>query len=174
METAAGTARMGPLRCPGELSDVATAGYERPFRSPYEKALGLVHLPRLIDKMRAVGTPQFEGYNYKKSGFDAMLLSFLGIDGDEMEGIVREGQSDDSVLTWIKSRARNLSPDEARVFNHSILDRGQQTDEERRTFEARREQRYPGRGDLSYYVDLIEQDEGGVVYKRPLPDSFYS
>lgn len=146
----------------------------RKFRSPYEKSLGLVHLPRMIDKMRAAGTSAIDGYNYKTSGFDAMLLTFLGINGDDMERVVQEAASDAAVLDWVRRCARQHSPEEARAFNRSILDRGQATEEERLNFERRREQCFPGCTNLKYYVDLIEKDEGGVIYERPLPDSFYS
>ncbi|HEY1883769.1 MAG TPA: DUF5069 domain-containing protein [Candidatus Cybelea sp.] len=148
-------------------------GSGRPFRSPYEKALGLVFLPRLIDKMRAVGTPTLDGYNYKTVGMDATVLGFLEVDGDVLEAYVREGHNDDRVYAWIQAHGRHYDAADAQDLNHRILDRGQRSDDEKATFEARRAQRYPGREDLRYYVDLIEADEGGAIRARPLPKSAY-
>jgi hypothetical protein len=123
--------------------------------------------------MRAAGTPALEAFNYKTNGMDAMLLEFLRLDGDALELVVRERPQDSDALAWIRANAREYSAEESLSFNHSILDLGQESDEQRQAFERRRDQRYPGRLDLQYYVDLIEADEGGTIQPRPLRDSFY-
>jgi|SRR5579883_1024238 len=156
------------------MSDVGTAkDARRKFRSPYLKALGIVFLPRLIDKMRAVGTPALGGFNYKTAGMDAVVLEFLGVDAEALEGFVGTGARDEEVYAWIERFARRYSADEARALNENILNMGQRTADEREVFEARRDERYPGRTDLRYYVDLIEADESGVILERPLPRSYY-
>jgi hypothetical protein len=134
--------------------------------------MGLVFLPRLIDKMRAAGTRALEGYNYKTIGMDAILLRFLGVDADAMEATVKSGASDAEVFAWLRANARKWTGEEAIELNHHILDRGQRTEEERSSFEARRLERYPDVR-LEYYVDLIEADAGRPIRQRPLPQSCY-
>jgi hypothetical protein len=147
--------------------------HQRPFPSPYEKALGLVFLPRTIEKMRAAGTPALDGYNYKTVGMDAILLKFLQLDPDAMEAYVKAGHTNAEIYEWVRQNARAYTADEATELNHQILDRGQRSDEERAAFEARREVGFPGRTDLRYFADLIEADEGGEILQRPLPAAAY-
>jgi hypothetical protein len=150
-----------------------TKTYSMPaFRSPYDSAMGLVFLPRLIDKMRASGTAALDGYNYKTVGMDADLIEFLAVDADAMESAVKAAASDAEVLGWISRNARKWTREDAIAHNHAILDSGQRSDDERASFEARRLQRYPDRP-LQYYVDLIEADAGRPIRTRPLPDRCY-
>jgi hypothetical protein len=134
--------------------------------------MGLVFLPRLIDKMRASGTAALDGYNYKTAGMDAELIEFLAVDADAMEAAVKAVASDAEVLVWISKNARKWTREEAIAYNHAILDDGQGSDDERARFEARRLQRYPDRP-LQYYVDLIEADAGRPIRSRPLSDCCY-
>jgi hypothetical protein len=142
------------------------------FRSPYDSAMGIVFLPRLIDKMRASGTAALDGYNYKTVGMDAELVEFLGVDADTMEAAVKAAASDVEVLDWISRNARKWTREAAVAHNHAILDSGQRSDDERARFEARRLQRYPDRP-LQYYVDLIEADAGRPIRTRPLSNCCY-
>jgi hypothetical protein len=149
-----------------------TKTYRMPaFRSPYDSAMGLVFLPRLIDKMRASGTAALDGYNYKTAGMDAVLLEFLAVDADAMEAAAKAG-TDAEVFVWVSNNARKWTREEAISLNHAILDSGQRSDDERASFEARRLQRYPDRP-LQYFVDLIESDAGRPIRARPLPDRCY-
>jgi hypothetical protein len=134
--------------------------------------MGLVFLPRLIDKMRASGTAALDGYNYKTAGMDATVLEFLAVDADAMEAVVKASPSDVEVLAWVSDNAREWTREDAIALNHEILDSGQRSDEERANFEARRLQRYPERP-LEYYVDLIEADAGRPIRTRPLPPNCY-
>jgi hypothetical protein len=134
--------------------------------------MGLVFLPRLVDKMRAAGTAALDGYNYKTVGMDAEVIEFLGVDADALEAAVKTAASDAEVFDWISMHARKWTRQEAIALNHAILDDGQRSHEERERFEARRLQRYPDRA-LHYYVDLIEADAGRPIRARPLPDRCY-
>jgi hypothetical protein len=134
--------------------------------------MGLVFLPRLIDKMRASGTAALDGYNYKTAGMDAELIEFLAVDADAMESAVKAAASDSEVLNWISKNARKWTRQDAIAHNHAILDSGQRSDDERAQFEARRLQRYPEKP-LQYYVDLIEADAGRPIRTRPLSDRCY-
>ena len=134
--------------------------------------MGLVFLPRLIDKMRAAGTAALDGYNYKTVGMDAEVIEFLAVDADTMEAAVKAANSDAEIFGWIAKHARRWTRQEAIALNHAILDDGQRSEDERQRFEARRLQRYPDRP-LQYYVDLIEADAGRPIRTRPLPDCCY-
>jgi hypothetical protein len=126
-----------------------------------------------MDKMRAAGTSALDCYNYKTAGMDATLLQFLDVDGDAMERAVKALPADEEVLQWVDRYARRWTREEAVEFNRAILDCGQRTEEERQAFERRRQERYPDRPELCFFVDLIEADAGRPIRARPLSPSCY-
>jgi hypothetical protein len=137
-------------------------------RSPYERLGGYVHLPRLIDKARLHRCGLLHGYKYKTSGFDRRLLVFLGIDGDEFEGIASELSSDGAILTWVKTKGIAHTDPEIEAWNAAMINRQPDTPEKAAQF-----QRFLaelGRSESSEHVktyfDLIEFDEGRLNVRR--------
>jgi hypothetical protein len=130
-------------------------------RSPYERLGGYVHLPRLIDKARLHSKGLLNGYNYKTVGFDKHLLSFLRVDPDAFEKIANERESDDQILSWIKTNGAAHTAAEIEQWNEAMISRHPDTAEKKARFvHFLREAGGAGRKDIRTYFDLIEFDEG--------------
>ena len=131
-------------------------------RSPYERLGGYVHLPRLIDKARLHRRGLLHGYKYKTSGFDRRLLAFLGIDGDELEGIASELSSDEAILAWVKAKGISHTEAEIEAWNAAMINRQPDTPEKAAQFQRFLSEL--GRSESSEHVrtyfDLIEFEEG--------------
>ncbi|MBV8352396.1 MAG: DUF5069 domain-containing protein [Verrucomicrobia bacterium] len=131
-------------------------------RSPYQRLGGYVHLPRFIDKARLHRCGLLHGYNYKTSGFDQHLLSFLGIDGDEFERMASELSSDEAMLAWIRTKAKIHTPAEIEAWNAAMINREPETPERISLFK-RLLAKAGGAGrsfQVRTYFDLIELEEG--------------
>ena len=102
------------------------------------------------------------GYKYKTSGFDRRLFAFLGIDGDEFEGVASELSSDDAILTWIKTNGIARTEPEINAWNAAMINRQPDTPEKVAQFQKFLAEL--GCSDSSEHVktyfDLIEFDEG--------------
>lgn len=77
----------------------------RPPRPPRETLLGLMFLPRTIDKLRAelpggrVGT-----YLNHDTGFSAFTLRRAGIDMEQLRAVVAAAPDEAEVVTWLSGR----------------------------------------------------------------------
>lgn len=73
---------------------------QHPPRSPRVRLGGFVHLPRLLDKARAVITDQAGDYIFP-CPLDQRLLDYMGISPDDFLSAVRSGKSDTEMLAWV-------------------------------------------------------------------------
>ncbi|MBI3609732.1 MAG: DUF5069 domain-containing protein [Nitrospirae bacterium] len=82
-----------------------------PLRSPRETLGGYVFLPRLIDKVRlhAEGKlpTEYVG-NLLKPGLtlDGRLLTFTGLDAEELRRAILAVKTDEEVLVWVERHAK--------------------------------------------------------------------
>jgi hypothetical protein len=130
-------------------------------RSPYERLGGYVHLPRLIDKARLHGKGLLNGYNYKTTGFDKHLLTFLKLNPDAFEETVNRLDDDDAILQWVQQNAVTHSTDEIEQWNQAMISRQPDTAAKKARFvHFLKEAGGAGRKDIKTYFDLIEFDEG--------------
>jgi hypothetical protein len=90
-----------------------------PLRSPRETLGGYVILPRLIDKvrLRAQGKlpPEYIG-NLLKPGLtlDGRLLTFTGLDPEELRRSILAAKTDEEILTWVERHAKPHTDDDKR------------------------------------------------------------
>lgn len=133
-----------------------------PPRSPYEKLGGMVHLPRLIDKVRLAASGQLEGYNYLTLGFDKQLLDFLCVDAKEFEAAVLAAPDDAQVLVWLKGHLGAGWPPANTMleFNWKMIQRKPDTEEKQLAFEQQRAVLPGCRIKVETYFDLIDLEEG--------------
>ena len=130
-------------------------------RSPYERLLGYVHLPRLIDKARLHRRGELVGYNYKTLGFDKHLLTFLNVDPDVFEAIANELESDEAIADWVQTHATRHSPEQIEEWNQHMIARHPDTAEKKARFKFfLKESGGENRPEVKTYFDLIELDEG--------------
>ena len=79
---------------------------QRPPRSPRIRLGGYVLLPRMLDKGRATLAGQNGPYHYA-CPLDQRLLSFTGIDPDELKEQLALGKGDAEILEWIAAHSTN-------------------------------------------------------------------
>jgi len=130
------------------------------LRSPREKALGLVHLPRLIDKVRLHLRGELPGYNYLTSGFDKLLLDFLQIAPNVFENLVSEHTDEQVLLRVIETTARKISDKEKEEFNSHILSSKPTDETQKCAFSRIIDTIDPHRKEIQTFVDLIDLSEG--------------
>lgn len=140
----------------------------QPFpRSPKILLGGMMHLGRMIDKVRLRRAGQIQDYNYLTQGFDKYLLDLLQITPDAFEQCVAQGGTDAEVLAWVRTHGRTLSPDEIAQWNDRILTSGPKDEATRRRFQSRLAEVAAARGvsvealpPVATWVEIIELDEG--------------
>ena len=74
-----------------------------PPRSPRTRLGGYVHLPRLIDKARAVAAGRSGDYHYN-CPFDQRFFAFTGITPDAFMAEIKAGRSDGELLALLGPR----------------------------------------------------------------------
>ena len=91
-----------------------------PPRDPYQKFLGLVNLPRMLDKARAelAGT---NGDYIWRTGQSLLLLDFLGLTPDALFDALRTDHSDKSICEWISANMASRSDVEIAFFNRGAI-----------------------------------------------------
>ena len=76
---------------------------QHPPRSVRVRLGGYVHLPRLLDKARAVIAGKGGDYHYN-CPLDQRFFTFTGIDPDAMLEAIKSGKSDSEMLDWVNER----------------------------------------------------------------------
>src|SRR5665213_3200275 len=79
---------------------------KHPPRSPRTRLGGFVHLPRLIDKARAVAAGKGGEFHYN-CPMDVHFFNFTGIDHEAFMTEVKSGKSDGELLAYAMA---NLKP----------------------------------------------------------------
>ncbi len=131
-------------------------------RSPSETLAGYVHLPRMIDKCRAVLAGTQGEYIYP-CPMDQRLLDFAGMSLEQFTEAVRR-MDDAAVVEWFKTTAQPYSVAAIDQWNEAFLRRGPDTDEKWAYFKQQRDAINPGRTDITSWADLLDLEE-----KRPVP-----
>jgi Domain of unknown function (DUF5069) len=134
-------------------------------RSMRVKLKGYVHLPRMIDKCRAVlaGT---EGEYIYPCPMDDRLLEFVGITSDQFTAAVKTNPTDEGVATWFRQTAKPHQTAELDKWNEKLLLRGPGSPESLEKFKKYRDAVDPSRTDLTAWSDLQDLEEGRVVPRR--------
>lgn len=91
-----------------------------PPRDPYQKFLGLVNLPRLLDKARAELAGTIGAYQWR-TGQSLLLLEFLELSPEGLFEALRVDQSDKSICDWIMGHMAKRSDTEIAFFNMGAI-----------------------------------------------------
>ena len=126
---------------------------KRPPRRPREQLDGLAFMPRTIDKIRAT-LPGGNPGAYKVAGFSARLLERMGVDEEDLRGVVREASSDQDVANWLRAHTDMAKYPEHNAYFESLV-------HEKLKDPAGFDERYPVRKrlGLSKLLDVLEADD---------------
>jgi len=75
-----------------------------PPRSPRTRLGGYAHLPRLLDKARAVAAGKGGEFHYN-CPFDQQFFSFTGIDHEVFMAELKKGRTDSQMLAFVRARS---------------------------------------------------------------------
>ncbi len=78
---------------------------QHPPRSVRVRLGGYAHLPRLLDKARAVIAGKGADYHYN-CPLDQQLFAFTGISADAMLAEIKSGKTDTQILAWVDATSK--------------------------------------------------------------------
>ena len=126
----------------------------QPPRSPYEKFLGLVNLPRLLDKARADLADKLGAYHWRV-GQSLVLLEFLDIGPDDLFEAAHRDSSDDALCEWIVENMAERSSVDTAMFNRAAIQSYPATSERMEHHRSYLESF--GRGDIASITSAFER-----------------
>ena len=134
-------------------------------KSPFDSEGGLVHFPRMLDKIRLNARGELgEAYLPRLGkGMDRFLCDFLGVAYADVVRRVEAGGSDAEVLRWCFETGRRPSENDLLLFNKFLLKLGWRDEDlgiTARLADYKREAGLSHRDDLQTVFDFIEVDEG--------------
>lgn len=132
---------------------------KHPPRSPRTRLGGFAHLPRMIDKARAVVAGTAGDYHYN-CPFDQQLFGFTGISADAFLAGVKAGRSDSELLAFIRAQSNpKRSQSEIDAWSRWFETWTPSLPEKREFFNSVHRQNAPYRDDISTWCDWVELDD---------------
>lgn len=143
-----------------------TTGYPRSVR---DKGLGVVQLPRAIDKGIATANGTNGEYNFD-CPMDNALFSFLGLKGSELLEVIKKANSEADILAYVKPFVDKKSAAEIANFNeHFLAHSPEKGSDGEKYFLNLRNEVAPNRTDVTTWPDLLDLDE-----KRSVPERVHA
>jgi uncharacterized protein DUF5069 len=130
---------------------------QHPPRSPRVQLGGYVHLPRLIDKARALISGKAGAYNYN-CPLDKHFFRFTGIDHEALLAEIRKGGSDSEVLAWVRLNSKRL-PSEVAVWSQWMRTLAPGGNEGHEWFGEVIKAAAENRNDIFGFFDLLDLDD---------------
>lgn len=128
-----------------------------PPRSPRVRLGGYVHLPRLIDKARALAAGKNGEYNYNCPR-DRQFFDFTGISDAALLDRVKENLSDSQLIAWVQQNTKR-TPAEIQVWSAWMETDGPGGAYAHGRFKETLEKNAPDRKDLFTFFDLLDFDD---------------
>jgi hypothetical protein len=132
-------------------------------RSPKNKLVGIVMIPRMLDKARAYNSKSLGEYIYP-CPLDKIILNFLGIDHEELASQAQK-LTDKEIELWVNKKLSNKSINDKENINKKILERKPNTKESINRFNLIRDKINPSLKNLTTWVELIELEERQITPK---------
>ena len=146
-----------------KISEGPTGAILRDLPSPYQShALGLLHLPRFLAKIRKHlddALPKSYQRNFTK-GFDGFLCLHLGVDPQDVIECVKNAVSEHE----LNKKLKELFPAElnSHVWNRKVVQMGMSDMALEKLEEIKSDLGADNRPDLRSFADVIEFDEGRI------------
>jgi hypothetical protein len=131
-------------------------------RSVHEKWLGIVQLGRALDKGKAKAHGNLGEYNYD-CPMDNAVFAFLGMNGEEFLGVIKNAKSDAEIEAYAKQFVDKKTPEQIEAWNREWVSHAPEGDS-KTYFVNLRNQVAPDRTDVTTWADLLDLDE-----RRPVP-----
>ncbi len=128
-----------------------------PPRSPRVKLGGYVHLPRLLDKARAVIAGKAGEFEYN-CPLDRQFFDFTGIDHEAMLQAVKTGKSDGEMLAWVAAHT-SRQPWEIVAWSAWLSQLGVGSADMHEWFVEMIKADGPAREDITTFFDLLDLDD---------------
>ena len=133
-----------------------------PVRSPAAKVGGIVYFGRMLDKIRADAKgelpPEYQA-NLGK-GFDASCTAFLRVEYNQIVELVKQGGTDEEVLSWCFVNGRKPDDEEIYVWNEFMRKRGWNDEITEFLVRRKKEAGMAGRSEIKTMFEFIDVDEG--------------
>ena len=140
---------------------------KRPPRSPRVRLGGYAHLPRILDKCRAVIAGTNGEYNYN-CPMDQHFLVFAGIPAAALKQQAAAGKSDSEILAWIQKHAKHKRTEaEIAAWTTYQEQRAPNNTEAREYFQEEHQRLAPHREDISTWFDYLDLDDYVTFGGRP-------
>ena len=130
---------------------------QHPPRALSVRLGGCAHLPRMLDKARALTAGKNGEYNYP-CPLDEMLLEFLGIEAEALLTQVRNCGSDTDMLTWVTAHTKR-SQLEIAAWSAWIMARSPGSAEGHGNFSTSIKELAPEREDIQTISDRLNLDD---------------
>ena len=132
---------------------------QHPPRSPRVNLGGFVHLPRMLDKVRAAAAGKLGEFIYP-CPLDQRFFAFTGLHPDALLAEARLGRSDTEMLAWVM---QNLSPKrqpwEITAWSDYLTALSPGDVKRHQVFAEHIEKLGPGREDIVTYFDRLDLDD---------------
>lgn len=130
-----------------------------PPRSPRVRLGGFVHLPRLLDKSRAVIAGRAGAYVFP-CPLDERFFAFTGIDANRFIAAVRSGRDDAAMLAWVRSQLKPpRAPAEVAAWSDALESAGANNPRRHATFAEEVARLAPDRDDVHTTFDRLDLDD---------------
>jgi hypothetical protein len=128
-----------------------------PPRSPRTRLGGYVHLPRLLDKARAVAAGKGADFHYN-CPFDQQFFVFTGIDHEAFMAEIKRGGSDSEMLAYVRSKSKRQAFEIAAWS--AFLEQWTPSHPDQRGFVNEvHKKNAPNRDDIATWFDWLELDD---------------
>ncbi len=136
-----------------------------PPRSPRTRLGGYAHLPRLLDKARAVAAGKAGDFHYN-CPFDQQFFGFTGIDHEAFMAEIKLGRSDSEILAYVRARSPR-QPFEIAAWSAQMEHWVPTVPDTRAFFNDVHRKNAPERDDIGTWFDWLELDDYVTYGGRP-------
>lgn len=136
-----------------------------PPRSPRTRLGGYAHLPRLLDKARAIAAGKGGDFHYN-CPFDQQFFSFTGIDHEAFMAEIKKGKSDSEMLAYVQAHSPR-QPFEIASWTAYLERWTPNLPDKRGFFNDIHRKNAPERGDIETWFDWLELDDYVTYGGRP-------
>jgi hypothetical protein len=130
---------------------------QHPPRSVRVRLGGYAHLPRLLDKARAVIAGKGGDYHYN-CPLDRRFFTFTGINHEDLLVVIKSGKSDSEMLAWVNDHTgKQLF--EIKAWSDWLEQFGPGGAEGHEWLAGNIKKAAPERNDIRSYADLLDLDD---------------